>query len=744
MIPFSVKMAREELLQKFNAKFGPEKGKTMEEAVAFATAVHEGQKRESGEPYIIHPIAVAEYLFDMGMDAATVIAGVLHDTVEDGKGITLDEIAKRFSPEVAHLVDGVTKLTISGKKEYVTKKQEQNENLTKLFLAIADDVRVVIIKLADRLHNMHTLEYCTREKQIRKAKETLEVYTPLAHRFGIGVLRSELEDLSFKYLMPEEYERIRSLVSRQQEERLKLLGTAMDRMRELMKEAGIDAELSGRPKHLYSTYRKMQRNNVGIGEIYDLIAIRVIVDTVNDCYAALGIIHAEWKPLPGRFKDYIAMPKPNMYRSLHTTLMNKNGIPFEVQIRTHEMHETAEYGVAAHWMYKEGRTVQTELDKRTSWLRQVVEEAKDDSDEDNAEFAENVVKDYLGEYVYVLTPKGEILDLPIGSTPLDFAYRIHTNVGHHTQHARVNGNMVRLDYTLKTNDVVEIITSNTQAGPSRDWLNIVKTQSAKNRIKQWFKKANREENIQKGREMLEDAAKRQAVDISSLMKPEFYNEILKRLTLPSLDELYSSIGYGGISSGQVLHKLMELKRKEDKLEEMQERLQTAIAAPETPHRPASSSGRAAKASNGIIVAGDPGMAVHFSNCCNPLPGDRIVGYITRGRGVSIHRADCRNMARLSQEPERFVPVEWASSPEEEFSATVYIHVVDKTGSLLEISRLLTTMNIYISDMKAQTSADGVATMLITFMVSGTDQLEHIMSNLRKLRSVIEVKRVNGR
>ena len=447
MIPFSATMAREELLQKFSAKFGPEKGKTMEEAVAFATAVHGAQKRESGEPYIIHPLAVAEYLLDMGMDAATVIAGVLHDTVEDGQNVTVDEIAKRFSPEVAHLVDGVTKLTRSGQKEYVTKKQEQNENLTKLFLAIADDVRVVIIKLADRLHNMHTLEYCTREKQVRKAKETLEVYTPLAHRFGIGVLRSELEDLSFKYLMPEEYERIRSLVSRQQEERLKLLGTAMERMRELMKEAGIDAELSGRPKHLYSTYRKMQRNNVGIGEIYDLIAIRVIVNTVNDCYAALGIIHAEWKPLPGRFKDYIAMPKPNLYRSLHTTLMNKNGIPFEVQIRTHEMHETAEYGVAAHWMYKEGRTVQTEMDKRTSWLRQVVDEARDNS-EDNSEFAENVVKDYLGEYVYVLTPKGEILDLPIGSTPLDFAYRIHTNVGHHTQHARVNGNMVRPDQAV--------------------------------------------------------------------------------------------------------------------------------------------------------------------------------------------------------------------------------------------------------------------------------------------------------
>ena len=711
------RMAKEELLQKFSAKFGPEKGKTMEEAVAFASAVHGDQKRESGEPYIVHPIAVSEYLLDMGMDAATVIAGVLHDTVEDGRNITVDEIAKRFSPEVAHLVDGVTKLTRSGQKEYVTKKQEQNENLTKLFLAIADDVRVVIIKLADRLHNMHTLEYCTREKQIRKARETLEVYTPLAHRFGIGVLRSELEDLSFKYLMPEEYERIRSLVSRQQEERLKLLGTAMERMKELMKEAGIDAELSGRPKHLWSTYRKMQRNNASISEIYDLIAIRVIVNTVNDCYAALGIIHAEWKPLPGRFKDYIAMPKPNLYRSLHTTLMNKNGIPFEVQIRTHEMHETAEYGVAAHWMYKEGRTVQTEMDKRTSWLRQVVEEAKDNS-EDNSEFAENVVKDYLGEYVYVLTPKGEILDLPIGSTPLDFAYRIHTNVGHHTQHAKVNGNMVRLDYVLKTNDVVEIITSNTQPGPSRDWLNIVKTQSAKNRIKQWFKKANREENIQKGREMLED------------------------LTLPSVDELYSAIGYGGISSGQVLHKLMEMKRKADKLEEMQERLQSAVDAPAASQKPAAQNKR--KPVNGIIVAGDPGMSVHFSNCCNPLPGDKIVGYITRGRGVSIHRADCRNMPRLSLEPERFVPVEWAASSTEEFSATVYIHVVDKTGSLLEVSRLLTTMNVYISDMNAQTSADGVATMLVTFVVSGTEQLNHIMSNLRKLKSVIEVRRVNGR
>ena len=727
-------MGKEELLSKFNAKFGAEKGKTMENAVAFAARVHEGQLRESGEPYIIHPIAVAEYLLDMGMDAPTIIAGVLHDTVEDGDAIGIADVEKQFGKEVAHLVDGVTKLTRSGKQDYITKKQEQSENLRKLFLAIADDVRVVIIKLADRLHNMRTLEYCTQAKQMRKAKETLEVYTPLAHRFGMGAIRSELEDLSFKYLMPEEYEKIRALVSRQQAERLKLLGSAMDRMKELMAEAGIEAELSGRPKHLYSTYKKMQRNNVGINEIYDLIAIRVIVETVNDCYAALGVVHAEWKPLPGRFKDYIAMPKPNMYRSLHTTLMNKNGIPFEVQIRTHEMHETAEYGVAAHWMYKEGRLVQTELDKKTYWLRQVVE-AKETT-EDSSEFVDNIVKDFLGEYVYVLTPKGEIIDLPIGSTPLDFAYRIHTNIGHHTQHAKVNGTVVRLDYKLKTNDVVEIITSNSQIGPSRDWLNIVKTQSAKNKIRQWFKRANREENVQKGREMLEEAAQRHGQNLAKLMKQEYCDEVLKRHNLTSMEDMYSSIGYGGISAGQVLHKLMDLNKKAEKLEQMHERLKNASK------NPAKHTDKSHVNPNGVIVSGDPGMAVRFGNCCSPLPGDPIVGYITRGRGVSVHREDCKNLQSLRLDPERFVPVEWASTNTGSFSASVYLHLLDKTGSLLEISKLLTSMDVYISDMKAQTSPDGVATMTITFVVTGAEQLTMIMNNLRKLKSVLEVRRIS--
>ena len=732
-------MTKEELLQRFTQKFGPQEGETMARALAFAEHVHAGQKRESGEPYIIHPVAVAGYLLDMGMDEATIIAGLLHDTVEDGDNVSLTDIEKQFGREVAKLVDGVTKLTRSGKQEYVTKKQEQSENLRKLFLAIADDVRVVIIKLNDRLHNMRTLEYCTPQKRARKAKETLEVYTPLAHRFGMGAIRSELEDLSFKYLMPEEYERIRDLVDRQQAERLKLLGSAMERMKELMDKAGIACELSGRPKHLYSTYRKMQRNNVGIGEIYDLIAIRVIVNTVNDCYAALGVVHAEWKPLPGRFKDYIAMPKPNMYRSLHTTLMNKNGIPFEVQIRTHEMHETAEYGVAAHWMYKEGRTVQTELDKKTYWLRQVVEAR--DTTEDSREFVDNIVKDFLGEYVYVLTPKGEIIDLPIGSTPLDFAYRIHTNIGHHCQHAKVNGAVVRLDYTLKTNDVVEIITSNTQPGPSRDWLNIVKTQSAKNKIRQWFKRANREENIAKGREMLEESARRHGQDLSRIMKQEYISSILKKHNLQNAEDMYAAIGYGGISSGQVLHKLIELNRKAEKVQSIQQSLE---AAAETP---AGSAGilpakKNASHGNSVIVSGDPNMAVRFGNCCNPLPGDPIVGDVTRGRGVSIHRADCKNLQSLRLDKERFLPVEWNMDDSERFSATVQLHLVDKTGSLLEISKLLTASNIYISDMSAQTSPDGVAVMRMTFMVSDTAQLNSIISSLKRLKSVIDVRRVS--
>lgn len=722
----------EELLKRFRERFGEEASLKMAEAIEFASRVHCNQRRDDDTPFVMHPLTVASYLLDMGMDAPTVIAGVLHDTVEDGDNVQAADIERMFGKEIAFLVDGVTKLTISGKQTYVTKKQEQTENLRKLFLAIAEDVRVVIIKLADRLHNMRTIDVCTQAKQIKKSKETLEVYAPLADRFGMGAIRSELEDLSFRYLMPEEYKSIKAQVDVQQKERLELLSSAMEKMKQLLKEANIEGTVSGRPKHLYSSYRKMQRNNCTLYELYDLIAIRIIVNTVTDCYAALGVVHATWKPLPGRFKDYIAMPKPNLYRSLHTTVMDENGIPFEIQIRTKEMHATAEYGIAAHWMYKEGRQAMTELDRKTSWLKQVIE--AEETAEDSKEFVDNILKDFLGEYVFVLTPRGEIIDLPVGSTPLDFAYRIHTNIGHHCQHARVNGNVVRLDYKLKTNDVVEIITSNAQAGPSRDWLSIVKTQSAKNKIRQWFKHENREENIQRGREMLEESAKRHAQSLAILMKPEYYNEVLKRHNFATLEDLYSAIGFGGVSAGQVLHKLIDLHRKEERLDALQKKLEDGeIEAPKKPLHKANP--------KGIIVHGDPGMAVFFGNCCNPLPGDPIIGYVTRGRGVSVHRKDCKNVQSLMQDAERMIEVEWALDERTNFSATIRVFIEDKPGSLLEVSKVLLSLNVNMTDLKSRSTDDGYAAMEITCTVANAEQLNVIVTNLKKLKQVVDVFRV---
>ncbi len=724
-------MEQEELIREFSKQYTPEQTKLFEKAVAFAINAHASQLRESGEPYIVHPIEVSRMVMKMGMDADSVIAAILHDVVEDGDNITVEDIKREFGEDVAKLVDGVTKLTKSGKQTYVTKKQEQSENLRKLFLAIAADARVVIIKLADRLHNMRTLAYCNPYKRMRKAKETLDVYAPLAHRFGMGAIKGEMEDLSFMYMKPVEYADISRQFKEKQEERQETLDEAMRLIGEQLKEAGIEASISGRPKHLYSVYRKMQRLNSGINEVYDLIAIRVIVDTVNDCYAALGVIHASWKPIPGRFKDYIATPKPNMYRSLHTTLLAPNGIPFEVQIRTKEMHRTAEYGIAAHWMYKEGRVVQSLLDKKTSWLRQVLE-AKENT-EDSKEFVDSIMKDFLGEYVFVLTPRGEIIDLPKGSTPLDFAYRIHTNIGHHCQGARVNGSLVRLDYKLKTNDVVEIITSNSQPGPSRDWLKIVKTQSARNKIRQWFKKVNREENIARGRDMLEDAAKRQGEQISELMKPDFYNEMLKRYHMSGLDDIYSAIGFGGLSAGQVLHKLMDIKKKSDKVEALAEKMKKSEAE-EAPkgHIPV----------NGIIVKGDPGMAVRFGNCCNPLPGDPIIGYITRGRGVSVHRADCPNVANLLADKDRIIEVEWAINSNSSFNASLQIEGENRPGTLSQISATLSGLNISIQSISGRPMADERYIIEMTFEVANTEQLNVIIKSLKKLKCVGEVHRMN--
>ena len=716
------------LLNQFAQRYPVESTLQFERALALATSAHGDQKRESGEPYITHPRAVAEIVMSMGMDANSVIAAVLHDVVEDCENVSINDIESQFGQDVAMLVDGVTKLTISGKQVYVTKKQEQAENLRKLFLAIAADVRVVIIKLADRLHNMRTLAYCNPVKRERKAKETLEVYAPLAHRFGMGAIKGELEDLSFQYLLPDEYQNIKSQFVTQQAARAETLDEAMRKITAQMEDAGIHCTVNGRPKHLYSVYRKIQRLGCTINDIYDLIALRIIVDSVNDCYGALGVIHANWVPLPGRFKDYIATPKPNMYRSLHTTLLAPNGIPFEVQIRTTEMHRTAEYGIAAHWMYKEGRSVPSILDKKTSWLRQIIE-AKDTT-EDSSEFVQNILQDFLGDYVFVLTPKGEIIDLPTDSTPLDFAYRIHTNIGNHCQMAKVNGNIVRLDYKLQTNDVVEIITSNSQPGPSRDWLKIVRTQSARNKIRQWFKKENRQDNIVLGRETLAEEARHEGVNLEKLLTDEYLAGVYKRFNLVDLDDLYSAIGFGAITARQVIHKLIDTKFKSDKKLALEQKILEGHQAHPDKHLPV----------NGIIVKGFPDMAVRFSNCCNPLPGDPIIGYVTRGRGVSVHRADCTNAANLIKDRDRIIEVEWTVNASSSFNASIHIHAEDKPGTITEICQQLSSMNVNVVSINGNRTKEGQYLVDLSFPVTNADQLNVIMKNIRKLKCVSDVHR----
>ncbi len=720
----------DELINMCAAKYSPEEMEMLKKAIDFASEAHKGQRRESGEPYIMHPIAVAKMLFEMSMDENTVIAGLLHDTVEDNPNITVDIIRSEFGDDVANMVDGVTKLTKSGNAGLLSKEDRQAENLRKMFMAIANDVRVVIIKLADRLHNMRTLEYCDGEKRIRKAHETLEVYAPLAHRFGMGAIKCELEDLSFEYLYPEEAKKLKNAIEPQKRERMQLLEHAMSVIKEQLAAIGIEAEVSGRPKHLYSIYKKVVKQNVTVDKIYDLIAIRVIVHTVNDCYAALGVIHSIWPPMPGRFKDYIAMPKTNKYRSLHTTLFGDNGMPFEVQIRTQEMHRAAEYGIAAHWMYKEGRTTQDDLDSKVAWLREALE--YENLADTTREFVENIRKDFFSDFVFVLTPKGEIIDLPTGSTPVDFAYRIHTNVGNHTQHAKVNGAMVKLEYKLKNHDVVEIITS-PQATPSRDWLSFVKTQQAKAKIRNWFKKANREENIQKGKEMLQEAMRRQSNQYSEAIKPEYFDELLQRYSMTDIDDIYAAIGYGGLTTRQIVHPLIE-HAKRDRQE--QERLQAAADGSKGPDSKPSGS------VHGIRVVGQENMAVRFAGCCTPLPGDEIIGYITRGRGVSVHRRDCENAEALLRDADRIIQVEWATDEKTKYPVNITILATERVGLLMSISQMLMNMNINLRSINANQDSDDIVTVKLTFDVNNAEHLESILKNLKKVDGVTNVFRTN--
>ena len=714
--------------------FTPEEMQTLDRAIEFTKQVH---ARHSGEPYYTHPENVAIMLANMGMDSHTILAGLMHDVIEDGKDITYEKLASMFGQDIAGMVDGVTKLTKTGKNEMISREDIQAESFRKMFLAIANDIRVVIIKLNDRLHNMRTLQYCSEEKQIRKARETLDIYAPLAHRFGMGAMKCELEDLCMKYLWPEEYKKLEQAMIPYQEERMHTLNKAMEEIEKALKEAGIEATLSGRPKHFYSIYKKTVRQQKTIDEIYDLIAIRVIVNTVNDCYATLGIIHSLWKPMPGRFKDYIAMPKTNMYRSLHTTLFSNDGMgmPFEVQIRTPEMHKAAEYGIAAHWMYKEGRNSPDDLDSKLAWLREALSLEADSNT--TREFIENIRKDFFGDYVYVLTPQGKIIDLVTGSTPIDFAYRIHSNVGNHVQHAKVNGALVRLDYKLKNNDVVEIITS-PNATPSYDWLKIAKTQQAKAKIRTWFKKANREENIQRGKDMLSEALKRQGAQLGDFTgKKEYFEDILKKFNMSDLDDVYASIGYGGITTGQVTNKLLEQAKKEAKAAAAAERLERLEE--EQQSRPENRNN-----GKGVIVEGDTGMVVRFARCCTPLPGDDIIGYVTRGRGVSIHRRDCPNIEDLLMDPERVVKAEWANNAKSSYTATIQVVADERTGLLMDVSQVLAGMNISITAMTAKVDKanQNIIQIQLSFDVSSTEQLNNIIKSMRKVRSVKEVYRVN--
>ena len=717
--------------------FTPEEMQTLDRAIEFTKQVHAHQTRHSGEPYYTHPENVAIMLANMGMDSHTILAGLMHDVIEDGKDITYEKLASMFGQDIAGMVDGVTKLTKTGKNEMISREDIQAESFRKMFLAIANDIRVVIIKLNDRLHNMRTLQYCSEEKQIRKARETLDIYAPLAHRFGMGAMKCELEDLCMKYLWPEEYKKLEQAMIPYQEERMHTLNKAMEEIEKALKEAGIEATLSGRPKHFYSIYKKTVRQQKTIDEIYDLIAIRVIVNTVNDCYATLGIIHSLWKPMPGRFKDYIAMPKTNMYRSLHTTLFSNDGMgmPFEVQIRTPEMHKAAEYGIAAHWMYKEGRNSPDDLDSKLAWLREALSLEADSNT--TREFIENIRKDFFGDYVYVLTPQGKIIDLVTGSTPIDFAYRIHSNVGNHVQHAKVNGALVRLDYKLKNNDVVEIITS-PNATPSYDWLKIAKTQQAKAKIRTWFKKANREENIQRGKDMLSEALKRQGAQLGDFTgKKEYFEDILKKFNMSDLDDVYASIGYGGITTGQVTNKLLEQAKKEAKAAAAAERLERLEE--EQQSRPENRNN-----GKGVIVEGDTGMVVRFARCCTPLPGDDIIGYVTRGRGVSIHRRDCPNIEDLLMDPERVVKAEWANNAKSSYTATIQVVADERTGLLMDVSQVLAGMNISITAMTAKVDKanQNIIQIQLSFDVSSTEQLNNIIKSMRKVRFVKEVYRVN--
>ena len=713
----------------------------IEKAYKVASEAHEGQKRKSGEPYIIHPLCVAIILADLELDKETIVAGLLHDAVED-TWMTYEEVEKEFGSEVALLVDGVTKL---GQLSYSADKVEvQAENLRKMFLAMAKDIRVILIKLADRLHNMRTLQYMRPEKQQEKARETMDIYAPIAMRLGISKIKVELDDLSLKYLKPDVYYDLVHKVALRKSEREQFVGAIVKEVKKHMDDANIKAQVDGRVKHFFSIYKKMVNQDKTIDQIYDLFAVRILVDTVKDCYAALGVIHEMYKPIPGRFKDYIAMPKPNMYQSLHTTLIGPNGQPFEIQIRTYEMHRTAEYGIAAHWKYKESSDGKAPVGKseeeKLNWLRQLLEWQRDMSD--NKEFMSLLKNDLdlFADSVYCFTPQGDVKTLPSGSTPVDFAYSVHSAVGNKMVGARVNGKLVPIEYEIKNGDRIEIITSQNSQGPSRDWLKLVKSTQAKNKINQWFKKELKEDNILKGKEMLAQYARAKGFKIANYTKTQYLEAVLRKYGFRDWDSVLAAIGHGGLKEGQVFNKLVEAYDKENKKNLTDE--QVLEAASETQEKL-----HIAKSKSGIVVKGIHDVAVRFSKCCNPIPGDEIVGFVTRGRGITIHRTDCVNVLNMSEtDRTRLIEAEWQqpdTKEKEKYMAEIQVYANNRTGLLVDLSKIFTERKIDLRSINSRTSKQEKATISMNFEIGSKEELRSLIEKIRQVESVIDVERTTG-
>lgn len=718
-------MGIEQLTAKAANYMSKEELDLIDKAYRFAAKHHEGQFRKSGEPFITHPVAVAEILLDLHMDAVMIVAALLHDVVEDTEA-TLESIQEEFGDEVAELVDGLTKLR---RIKYKSKEEQLAENHRKMLLAMAKDVRVILIKLADRLHNMRTLKYRTEEDQRRVSNETLEIFAPIAHRLGISTIKWELEDIALRFINPQQYYRIVNLMNKKRVERESYIKQVMHELEIRIKELDINAEISGRPKHIYSIYRKMFLQKKEFNEIYDLLAVRVIVENVRDCYAVLGIVHTLWKPMPGRFKDYIAMPKANMYQSLHTTVIGPEGEPLEVQIRTHEMHRTAEYGIAAHWAYKEGKTLKENgqsAEQKLRWFRELLEYQQES--QNAQEFMESLKMDIFSDLVFVFTPKGDVIELPAGSVPLDFAYRIHTEVGNRCVGAKVNGKIVPLDQPLKTGDIVEILTSKHSYGPSQDWLKIAKSSHAKNKIRAWFKKERREETIEKGRLAIEGEVKKYHLNLKELLKEEYIKEVSRRFNFQDVEDMYSAVGYGGITAAQVVTRLVEFYRK-DHPEDQKETSLPELKSQQPKKGP----------DNGVRVKGVDNLLVRFSRCCNPVPGDEIVGYVTRGRGVSVHRENCPNIK--NEDPERLIEVEWEVGSEQYYNVDIEVTGLDRRGLLNEVLQAVNETKTNISQVTGRADKNKMASINMTISIKHLDHLQRVADRVKQVRDVYAVRRI---